>query len=438
MNDKNVIEYALKRLAKFLNLQESTIMNLAKKHGIIEKRKRSILCFPFLFTLFHTMFSGSLRHKDRAQVYYKMFDTKVSDNSISDRLSQIPPAFFQDILKLIEPRLKHLGNSSNRKSLNKIINYIMIEDASVFQVNKRLIGKLGKSAGRGKNVSMKLFLSLDIYNGDKVNAVVKSGKGHDSKHVSKMEGKGLELRDRAWFKINYFINLFKQGKYFISRIKDNFDPFIINSSESGMQGKYLQDIDWNNFEGEVHLKVVKSDSKGKFYETKPGNLFELDMFGKSHEGQWYWYIAYLPAIEALNFETIHQLYRLRWRVEELFREIKSLLGSNALKNLSHPNCIENQIYIAVITWIALRGMCNKIAKANRLSEHGFRLDRIMVGAYKESLLEYITFILVNENVTYAKIKRLTEHWARKIYSKLSALSKRHCQLGMAIANLQDA
>ena len=165
------------------------------------------------------------------------------------------------------------------------------------------------------------------------------------------------------------------------------------------------------------------------------NLLPLELRGKKLNQEWYWYIVDMLKSESFSFNDIHQLYRLRWNIEESFKEIKTFLGSHDLNGLSHPNCVQNQIYIALITWISLKGFTKRVAKANRKSENAFCLSTILKGKSGIVFINILFSYISGDIPTMADLKRHTKDYVESWYSKRRANSSKRKMAGKAIARM---
>ena len=433
------IEMAFNQLTKLLKIEENVIQDLAEKHCIIEERQRKIFCFPFLFVCFTLIMQGFFKHNDKKHLYKKLFGIDASTNAFSDRLSQIPPAFFRDLLKVVSPQLKMIGSLSKRKKLEGYLRQILIEDGSTFSLNKKLRSVFGKGAGRGENSSLKLYMSYNVVGDGRLKAIIRKGNHSDGSRATQPKKESLELRDRAWFSMPLFLKWREQKRHFISRIKDNFDPKImkVDIGLPEWEGKQLKQIMWEDYHGEVSLIIKPNPVKGKVLEEN-GKPFTLNLRGKDVHGKWFWYIVDIPDSDKLTFHDIHQFYRFRWNIEESFKEIKSSLGSNDLNGLSHENCVLNQLYMALIAWLVVKGFVSLIAISNRKSIDGFRLDFILKSSAKEEffqlLFDYITGIIDS----IADLKRKSTDLVKIWYSQARANSQKKRMAGRALARLTSA
>lgn len=439
MNYNNIKLMAIRQIGNLLNIKSADLMALAEKHGINEKRQRKINVFGLIFVSLTNLFNGLIGHKDRKLAYAQEYNIEAEPNTFSDRLSEIPPAFFYELLHMMIPKINKIGSPVKRKRLRSLITKIMIEDASVFQCNEKLIDKLGKTTGRGKNPAIKLFLAIDALNGKTIKAKVKSANKHDSNHVTNSGPKSCDIRDMAWCSYRYFLSLFEEGKFYISRVKANLNPLIVDSNHDELKDRRFKDVDWEAYTGTIELGVIALNSKGEPLETASGDIFTMKMCSEVVNGERYWYLYHLPTCEAnLTFEDIHQLYRVRWRIEEIFKEIKSYLGSGCLRPFSNLNCVMNILLMGVIVWLVLKNNIVKIASAHGLSPYGYKIDRIMKSIAGHYLIDLLRSIWEQGPLHPVVLREKTSSWAKLLYSKRSAESERHEGVDLALTNLLGA
>ncbi len=359
--DEKTLDATARRLAHLFFLPIEDLKMLLEKHSIKEIRQRNLFWLPFLWVCFKCVLNGKTRHRDRVGMYKNLFGLSFSLKSSSKRLSQLPPAFCQDLIEGIQPKLNLIGSPKKRKKAKDLIYKVLAEDASVFHLDNRLADIFKKIPGC-KSAGLKLYANISVKNEIKLEGQIKDVRSSDTKYKSsKPKKNSIELRDRGWFSWSLFTEWMSEGRYFISRIQRRINPQVIEVKQGnpGWAKKRFQDIDLDGYtEVDFIIKPYK-DSKGSVFRLKNGSVLNLQMKGRKRgDDKWYWYVFNLPETVSLTFEDVHSLYRARWRIEELFREIKQAFGGDHLR-LRHYNSVVNHILMMILSYLISLGFLKK-------------------------------------------------------------------------------
>jgi hypothetical protein len=198
--------------------------------------------------------------------------------------------------------------------------------------------------------------------------------------------------------------------------------------------KKFKEIDWDmHTEVDVEIKPYR-DSSGCVYRLKDGKVFTMRLKGKKRpDGQWYWYLFYLPDVK-LTFDDVHSLYRARWMIEEIFREIKSSFGGDHIR-LLHPISIVNHLVMVLIAYLFCKGYLQIIAHAFRRSTRGFMMDNCMKGSGRELFQQIILSLVSDPNMTQNRLRKISTAFVLMVYSKERAHSKRLSDLSKVFKKL---
>ena len=147
-----------------------------------------------------------------------------------------------------------------------------------------------------------------------------------------------------------------------------------------------------------------------------------------------WYLYNLPNESELSFDDVHALYRARWQIEELFRELKQAFGGDHLR-LRHQVSIINHVLMMIIAYLFCKGYLKKISSANRKSLNGFVLDTIMKGSLRILFIELILEQIDNPNITNKMLIEKSEIFCEQAYSAKRARSYRLSSRGKAFKKM---
>jgi hypothetical protein len=270
-------------------------------------------------------------------------DHQTRHSSIADRLSSMPPEYFQQIFQwVLERYAKVLGT-------NKLFKKIKRFDSTMVPISSALVDwgmRVGRPPDEGyQKVQLKLTMEMHA----NLPASVKSffDQGHLSEEIALKEAilsNDLSQGDIAVFdrglKSRYSLQVFDfEGISFVTRGAPNtkYEVLEVHRKIQGRKAdglRFLQDV-------KVHLYT----DGGEVMEH-PFRLIEAEILETGER------IIFLTNIWDLNAMQIARIYHYRWDIEVFFRFLKQELGIKHLINRSE-NGVQIQIYAALIAAILL-------------------------------------------------------------------------------------
>jgi len=407
----------LQAVSKLFGINENEFTQLAVKYNVIDERNRKLSWWMVLFIFVITAIQKGNRHLDRVMIAKEYFNIMLSEHTISERLMKIPSAFLIELIKKMRGNIYRYVPSGHRKNALKLCN-IIIEDASAQKLDARCEKDFGKYPG-GKVVAAKYYMLFDALTGEIEGCDIKEGRYSDCLHNMRSENAekdSIELRDRAWYGCPYFKKMVDEGRYFITRTKSTFNPKI-NKVEQGREdweGEKLKNLKID-YEGEIRFKFypLQKSIKTKV-ALKNGEYLYLTAVGKQINNEWNWIVCYLDSSWDLSFNELYSIYRFRWNIETLFKELKSGLGLKKIR-LRNKDCIYNYFLIIVIAYVILNKLLKRISDANNRKGDSISKYRLLQGS-----LHYKIVNLFLEWLTSTK-KWRTKDWKDKSESIFTLL-----------------
>jgi len=436
MNEK-IIKSTRKEISCMLSISEDRLEKLLLKHRVTEQRKTHFFWIGFLWTCFICLLHGKTRHKDRSVCYNGRFGGGLSESISSDRLTVLPTTFLRDLLHEIQHHGGDALSKKKRKPVHRCIDKLIAEDATVFRLDQRLANIFKRIPG-SQTVGLKLYTHLTVFGGLELHARIKHARYGDARCRRKSRNRNqIEVRDRGWFSMKVFVAMKNEKRYFISRIQKQFNPKIVRviDGDANWKSHWLQSI---NLKGhtEVDFEVKPYRGKETIYRLANHQPFTLRMKGKKVGGDWYWYIYSLPKSDQLSFADIHALYRTRWQIEEMFREIKQAFGGDHLR-LHNPRSVVNHLFMMLIGYIMVKGFINQLAVVHRKSLEGFALDTMMKGYLRYVFIQCFMKWIQTSNQTKVKLRKWSQLLIEHGYSTHRSCSGKKSQLGKAMAGLNQ-
>lgn len=343
----------------------------AKRTGFI-KRERKITPEVFFWVL--VLGYGPFLQRTLAgikRMYEKARKETLSDSSWYYRFTPELVAFLHEC---VIHGMKHLAEESYR-SLDAHINCfsdVFIQDSTIIRLNKILADKW--PAARSKTVAAGVKVSMLVSakaNGPKSVSIIPE-RTNDIKtlRIGSWIRDRIILIDLGFYKYALFSKIQNQGGYFVSRMKSNANPLILclnrgcNLDERKIKGKKLAEVlkDLNGEELDSKIEI-------KYYKTKTGEQreqileeFRLVAIYKEEDEKYHVYITNISD-ELLTAKDISQLYKGRWEIELVFKELKSKFQLDIIET-TNEQAIEAFIWLSILTMIVSRELYNMIKKLN--------------------------------------------------------------------------
>ena len=239
---------------------------------------------------------------------------------------------------------------------------LFVPDSSVLHLPAYLAA-LYPGTGKGRSAAaLKLHVVQEMSGGGIRTFKTTDGKASDSKHfhVGPWAEGALLLMDLGYYCFRRFARIHDLGGFFISRVKDKANPWIVRSlrTHRGQQvpvaGERLQDI-LGRLRRHILDCEVEVEYQARAYRgTRRGHRLALRLVGiwDQADRAYHLYFTNIPP-EKLRAEQIADAYRLRWQVELFFRELK---GIHKLEDLpgQKPHVIRAMILASLLAAVVTR------------------------------------------------------------------------------------
>jgi IS4 transposase len=170
----------------------------------------------------------------------------------------------------------------------------------------------------------------------------------------------LFLLDLGFFKYRRFALIAENGGFFVSRLKESANP-VINTTPRTLRGNSIDIEGEQVFDvvGDLHRKIIDIDVEVSFdrrpYDgDRSTDTKQFRVVGVRNEDtdDYHLYMTNLPRDE-FDPRDIATLYRARWEVELLFRELKSRYSLEQI-DTSKAHIVKIQIVAALLTLVVSR------------------------------------------------------------------------------------
>lgn len=314
--------------------------------------------------------------------------TKVSKQALSQRLNSLPANVFALLWEQVMERLAAKRNTRQLApvwtSVAEKFPAVWIADASTLEAMKKHFGQLQEKTSAV--LAGKMLMVVEAFTHRPVAVWYDAdAKRHETNWwqalLERLPEGGLLIVDMGFYGFEWFDSLTTVGKYVLTRQKEN-----------------------------VRYKVVRVLSSGSYYKDEiiqmgwhhtnpcrhPMRQVSL-LWGKT----WYHYLTNVLDPQQLSAQSVCDLYRRRWRIEDAFLLTKRLLGLSYLW-VGSTNGVQMQIYATWIFSAVLNDLCADVAVALQQP-----IERISVEMVFRSLYFFNRALLLNPELQL--IPWLAEH-----------------------------
>ncbi|WP_394339395.1 IS4 family transposase [Methanosaeta sp. UBA356] len=365
-DDKNLIERTLCEL-----FPPEWLRDKAKETGLIKRERKidPVIMFWTLAIGYGTFLQRTLAGLKRN--YESASNLILSDSSWYYRFT---PELVTFLRECVSHGLEHLAQEPNRTLSDRLSPFedVLIQDSTIIRLHEKLADIWPATRSRKVAAGVKVaVLTSAIASGPKSVALFSENTNElKTLKIGPWIKDRILLIDLGFYKYQVFTRIKENGGYFVSRLKSNANPLIIESYRThrgrsiDVRGKQLQDVLKNLkrqvLDVEVEVTFNRRAYRGK--EKKDSERFRLVAVYNEDEDKYHLYITNLST-DLLKAEEVARLYGARWEVEILFKELKSKYALDVVPT-SNPQVIEAFIWIAILTLLISRKIYTIIRRLN--------------------------------------------------------------------------
>jgi IS4 transposase len=347
------------------------LRNKAKETGLIKRERKidPVIIFWVLAIGYGTFLQRTLAGLKRN--YETASNRILSDSSWYYRFTPELVAFLREC---VARGLEYLAQDSSRTLSERLSPFedVLIQDSTIVRLHEKLAKIWPATRSRKVAAGVKVaVLASAIASGPK--SVALFAENTNDLKTLKI---GPWIRDRillidlGFYKYQIFTRIKENGGCFVSRLKSNANPLIIETNRTyrgrsiDVRGKHLQDIlkDLKRQVLDVEAEVTFNRRAYRGKEKKDNERFRLVAVYDEDDNKYHLYITNLSP-ELLKPEEVARLYGARWEVEILFKELKSKYALDVVPT-SNPQVIEAFIWIAILTLLISRRIYTIIRRLN--------------------------------------------------------------------------
>ncbi|SJM94896.1 conserved hypothetical protein [Crenothrix polyspora] len=250
---------------------------------------------------------------------------------------------------------------------------VLLQDSTQIQLNEELADHFKGSSGNASAAAIKVDYSYDVKSEKAEHLAIRQGADSDQGFAEDLAARAqkgdLVIRDLGYFCLNFFAYLASIGAFFLSRLSFNVNVYLTADAETPINliqhinrsggGKT---IEFNVFLGQKHripIRLIAYRLPPAIYRKRQkAAIKSAKRKGRSASLSYLKFLKYsffitnVPAA-LWPMEAVGTIYRLRWQVELVFKNWKSLFQINVLKG-TRPERILCLIYGRLIVILVVQ------------------------------------------------------------------------------------
>jgi len=399
-------------------LPDKTLEAMARKTNALDQRQRKLTCAVFFWLIVLALRPGvslnlttlvSMAVTACLMAGMTAHQAVLSKQAISENFQRRPWQFFAEVLQYLLVAYATLFATPLGAADLALIQHLLLIDATVIRVANTLIQTFPahRTGRRAEWAALKLHLAFRLFRAVPAVLAITAQKVNERK-VDFLRPRGelaLYVFDLGYWWYWLFDEIIERGQHFISRLRSDCNP-LIKAVYQGSQewvGKRLKDI--TLIGTEIDLLVNLSSAN----PANPRMVHDVRLVGQwvSENQAWHLYITSILERSIYTIGLIVQIYALRWQIEILFRDLKSVLGIVNFISTSE-NGVRIQIYAALIRYLLTRLIILKAAYQTSTLVEEFSIPKCLI-AVGQIMTQTVELIVKEQTPNWVTLEnRLVE------------------------------
>jgi IS4 transposase len=331
----------------------------AEELGVVERYRKTQM--PALVWSFVFGFAAS---ESRTLAGFRCSYNATADKTLSPGgfHQRLTPSFAEYLRDLVERGIDEVAVPDTVDVDIDRFRDMMIADGTVLRLHRYLSEEFEPRRGEQGGARLHLLHNVTDQTIDRFS--VTDEKAHDSTEFS--TGSWLENRlmlfDQAYFRYRRFALIDENDGSFVSRLKPNANPEITaelrewRGDAIPLEGEKIQDVMDDLHRKYIDVEVEATFQRREYAGTQSWDSKRFCVVGVHDEDadDYHLYITNLPREEFFPTD-IATIYRCRWEVELLFRELKTQYGLDEF-DTSKKHIVEILVYAALLSLLVSRDL----------------------------------------------------------------------------------
>jgi len=356
---------------------QETLDLTARETGFVRRITNKINPLSFLILMVVHMAMNSLCSLSRMTDLLAAMEggVKISAQALSQRINSLFPVRFlrRCYSHLLVENTQNIVNDLNQKGLLKGFNKVFLEDSTTCELNEKLATSFKGCGGSAFKAGYKIHLIWDAISGAIQTLLITASCITDqsmASHILNFVKEGnLVIRDLGYFSVPIFAKIAKLKGFFLSRLKKQVNVYTLDGRKIDDLPKYINKYFPDDAVVELKVLLGKKEKlevrliayrvpsevvnqrmrKQREVARKQGGTVKKD------RKNWCKFTFLITNVseEVWKPEVLATVYKLRWKIELVFKSWKSLAHIDIIKgeyeNRVHCFIIGRLIAILIMT-----------------------------------------------------------------------------------------
>jgi IS4 transposase len=353
----------------------------AREEGVVIRRRR-VDPVKLLWVLLLTLDTrGERTIADLRRSYARVTGTRLAPSAFYGRLSVALARWIRRLAREALEAAAQPGRAS--RAVVGQIQEILCVDSTVVRLHDRLMQLFPACRTNHTQAAAKLHTVLNVRGCGPSSVKLTAERVHDGPvlRAGKWVVGKLLLFDLGYYRFSLFAAIGRQGGFFLTRLKEGANPTVVRLYRGQLGGAIPgEGIPLQDIKDRLRREVLDAEVEVR-YRSRPyggsrrGHTLRLRLVGlrDPERGVYHCYLTNLDP-DTVAAEEIGKLYRARWAIELLFREMKSCYQLEAIPS-AKPQVVEIFLYAAVLVVLLSRTLLHAVCRWGTLKIERAPIER---------------------------------------------------------------
>jgi len=376
------------------------LRNKAKETGLIKRERKidPVVMFWVLVLSFGVRLQRTLAQLKRE--YEKKAKVTISDSSWYERFT---PELVDFLRECVLHGMVMRARGAHRVLCERLDRFkdVLIQDSTIIRLHDKLASKWPAARTRKTAAGVKVGLLVSAVANGPTNVGLYGERTSEIKtlKIGEWVKDRILLVDLGFYKYRLFVKIKEYGGFFVTRLRKDANPTIVavNKTYRGnsidVVGKKIKEVlpllKRKILDVDIELSFKRGKYNGK--QRMDTERFRLVAILNNETDKYHVYLTNIDN-DTLNSEDIIALYRARWDVELIFKELKSKYAMDMV-NTTNPQIVEAYIWIAILTLTVSR-IIHNIVRSGGSPDKAMRYTRLRwATTFAENASDHLTAVL---------------------------------------------
>jgi hypothetical protein len=275
-------------------------------------------------------------------------EIRATEQALSNLDCRRPWELFAEVFRQLSVR----ADRRLRRGLRRL-RIVALDGSMIKGLAPRLASVFRLTSNEGRILArLKIHLLMDLETGPQA-VKITDADNNDGQHTDfiwpHVKRNRLLVFDLGYWNFDFLDAFERRGAYFVTRVAPRNRPAVLERlRESSECRDYIARLD-------------RSASHPKEYAVR---IVEW----RQPDGTWWRWCTNVMDPDLLAAEEVERLYRLRWRIEVFFRQLKHVLGLKRVHS-TNVNAVMVELFIALIAYLLIHWLIGAAQKAYPLGRH---------------------------------------------------------------------